>query len=306
MPDQPKLSSLLEIIMLLSSGIKYSLAQISDRLDLTQRTTQRYLKTIRDAGFIIPRPVNGLYYIDKQSPYFKELSELVHFSREEAQILYNAIHALSSENTIKQNLFQKLYALYQSPVVANVLVKQQHSSNIHQLVKAIEHRRKVVLHDYQSANSSKQSNRLLEPFKFTTNYVSVWAYDIESRQNKTFKNSRIASVELLNEPWEHQDSHKEAEMDHFRISTEERISVHLSLTLRASELLKEEYPLAEPHIKEVASSHYEYQATVFSLEGVGRFVLGLCDEVTIHEPEALKHFIQKKMQEFLKRQQMAF
>ncbi len=300
MQDQPKLSSLLEIIMLLSSGIKYSLTHIGDRLELTPRTTQRYIKTIRDAGFIIPRPVNGLYYIDKQSPYFKELSELVHFSREEAQILYNAIHAISSENTIKQNLFQKLYALYQSPVVPNILVKQQHSSNIHQLVKAIEHRRMVVLHNYQSANSSKQSNRRVEPYKFTTNYVSVWAYDIESRQNKIFKNSRIASVELLNEPWEHQNSHKEAEMDHFRMSTEERIPVRLSLTLRACELLKEEYPLAEPHIKEVAPSHYEYQANVFSLEGVGRFVLGLCDEVTILEPEALKHFIQKKMQEFLK------
>ncbi|WP_062122401.1 helix-turn-helix transcriptional regulator [Geofilum rubicundum] len=300
MPDQPKLSSLLEIIMLLSSGIKYSINQISDRLDLTPRTTQRYLKTIRDAGFIIPRPVNGLYFIDKQSPYFKELSELVHFSREEAQILYNAIHAISNENTIKQNLIQKLFALYKSPVVANILVKQQHSNNIHQLIKAIEQRRKVVLHNYQSANSSKQSNRLVEPYKFTTNYVSIWAYDLESGQNKIFKNSRIASVEMLNELWEHPDSHQEAEMDHFRMSTEERIPVRLSLTLRACELLKEEFPLAEGHIKEVAPSQYEYQATVFSLEGVGRFVLGLCDEVTIHEPEALKLFIQKKMNSFLK------
>jgi predicted DNA-binding transcriptional regulator YafY len=300
MEEHRKLQKLLELIIFLSSGIKYTIVQLMERFDLTERTTHRYIKTIRDAGFIMPRPVDGMYFIDKQSPYFKELSELVHFSREEAQILYNAIHAISSENTIKQNLIQKLYALYQSPVVANILVKQQHSNNIHQLVKAIEHRRKVILRNYQSANSSKQSNRLVEPYKFTTNYVSVWAYDIESQRNKIFKNSRISSVELLNEQWAHQSSHKEAEMDHFRMSTDERICVRLSLSMRASELLKEEYPLAEPHIKEVAPSQYEYQATVCSLEGVGRFVLGLCDEVIIHEPDELKFFIQKKMKYFLK------
>src|SRR5690606_11844536 len=150
-----------------------------------------------------------------------------------------------------------------------------------QLVKAIEYGGKVVLDEYHSANSSKQSNRLREPDKFTTKYGSDWTYDIEIGQYKIFNSSRIASVELLNEVWEHQISHKESEMDHFRMSTEERIPVRLSLSLRACELLKEEFPLAEAHIKEVAPSTYEYQSTVFSLEGVGRFVLGFCDEVTI-------------------------
>lgn len=300
MADQPKLATLLELIMLLSNGVKYSLDQICDRMTLTRRTANRYLKTIRDAGFIMPRPINGLYYIDKQSPYFKELSELVFFSREEAQILHNAIHAISSENVIKQNLIKKLYALYQSPEMANILVKQQLSYNIHQLIKAIEKQRKVILRGYQSANSSKKSDRIVEPHKFTTNYISIWAYDLDQRQNKVFKNSRISSVELLNEPWEFQKQHKDSEMDHFRMSTKERIPVQLTLTLRACELLKEEYPLTEDSITPISDHQFKYSATVHSLEGVGRFVLGLCDEVTIHKPDSLKQLIKKKMDKFLK------
>lgn len=294
MDDQPKLHLLLELIMLLSNGLKYRLEQICDRFDLTERTAQRYIKTIRDAGFIIPRPRNGFYYIDKQSPYFKELSELVHFSREEAQILYNAIHAVSNENIIKQKLTQKLYALYQSPPVANIIVNMQHSNNIHLLVKAVENQQRVVLNGYHSANSNSKSNRIIEPFKFTTNYVSIWAWDVESQQNKIFKISRISSVERLNTPWSNAAQHEEASSDHFRMSTKARIPVRLRLSLRACELLKEEYPLAEPCITPIGDNEYEYSATVHSMEGVGRFVLGLCGEVEVIEPPKLKKIIKEK------------
>ncbi len=295
MPDQPRLIKLLKMIMLLSSGIKYSIDQICDRLELSERTARRYIRTIRDAGFILPRPVDGLYYIDKQSPYFKELSQLIHFSREEAQILYQAIHAISSENVIKQNLVQKLYALYKVPAVARVLVNRQHSQNINLLIKAIEQKRKVILKGYQSANSNKQSDRLVEPYKFNTNYISVWAFDIEDQRNKIFKNSRISYVYLLNEKWSFQNKHKEAELDHFRMSSNKKIKVKLILSLRACELLKEEYPLAKPFIKKIDSTKYQYEAKVYSFDGVGRFITGLCDEIIIQEPEELKIFVKGKM-----------
>ncbi|RCW32769.1 putative DNA-binding transcriptional regulator YafY [Marinilabilia salmonicolor] len=288
--------------MLLSNGIRYPKEEIMDRFDLPARSFDRYIKTLRDAGFIIPPPGNRGYRIDKESPYFKDLSELLHFSREEAHILYSAIHSINNENLLKQNLIRKLYSLYQSDNIARTIVRQQQSTIIHDLTKAIKSGSKVILHGYSSANSNKQNDRLVEPFSFTTNYLSTWAYDIDAGCCKTFKNTRISSVQILNESWEFEGLHKEGFMDVFRISTDRKIPVKLKLTLRGCELLKEEYPLAENHISTTGNNLFIFEAPICSFEGVGRFILGLCHEVEILEPPELKDFIKKRMKKFLDRQ----
>jgi len=299
MEEHKKLEKLLELIMLLSNGLRYSKKEICDRLDLSDRSADRYVKTIRDAGFIIPRPVEGRYWIDKESPYFKELSELLHFSREEAHILHNAIHSISNENLLKQNLIRKLYSLYDAPYIANTIVKQQQPANIHNLSRAIKAKQKVVLLGYRSANSDQQTDRVVEPFRFTTNYVSTWAYDIDAGICKTFKNTRTSSVKILNEKWEYETRHKEMNMDVFRISSDWQIPVKLKLSLRACELLKEEYPLAEKHITPADETHSYFEAPVSGFEGVGRFVLGLCHEIEILDPPELKKFLKERVKKFL-------
>lgn len=299
MEEHKKLQKLLELIMLLSNGLRYSKKEIMQRLDLSDRSVDRYIKTIRDAGFIVPRPREGRYWIDKASPYFKEISELLHFSKEEAQILYNAIHSINNENLLKQNLIRKLYTLYDSPHIVNTIVKQQQSAVIHELTKAIKNKNKVLLLGYRSANSDRQNDRIVEPFSFTTNFVSTWGYDIEAGCCKTFKNTRIASVQVLNETWQHENRHAEGVIDVFRISSNEQIPVKLKLSLRACELLKEEYPLSEKYITPAGENDYFFEAPVCSFEGVGRFALGLCQEIEILKPIALRNFIKKRAKKFL-------
>ncbi|WP_372776536.1 helix-turn-helix transcriptional regulator [Mangrovibacterium sp.] len=294
MNEQQKLGRLLEILMYLSSGIRRSVDEICNRFDISERTAFRYLQTFRDAGFIISKPKNGLYQIDKDSPYFREISELLHFSNEEAFILQKAIHSISDENLLKQKLVHKLYALYDFDRVANTIVKQEHSENIHQLMRAIRDKRKVILKGYLSANSNEEKDRFVEPFEFTTNYVSTWAYDTEDGICKTFKNTRIGSVVVLNEPWTCEGKHVTLPMDVFRISGTEQVWVKLALSIRACELLKEEYPLAEAHISEINDGSFLFHAPVCGFDGVGRFVMGLNSEISILEPDELRKFIQNK------------
>lgn len=302
MEEHKKLQKLLELIMLLSNKLKHTKEDIMSKFNLPARSFDRYIKTLRDAGFIIPYPKNGYYWIDKDSEYFKELSELLHFSREEAYILYNAIHSISNENLLKQNLVRKLYSLYQSESIARTIVNQQQSTVIHELTKAIKTGCKVILHGYNSANSSKKEDRLVEPFSFTTNYVATWAYDLNAGCCKTFKNTRISSVQILNQPWEHEALHSEGLMDVFRISTDQQIPVKLKLSLRACELMKEEYPLAENYITPTEDNSFLFEAPVCSLDGVGRFTIGLCHEIEILGPPELKTFITKRIKKFLTRQ----
>jgi predicted DNA-binding transcriptional regulator YafY len=299
MVEQNKLQKLLEIMVFLSSGIKYTLEEIAERFEMSERTTRRYIQTFRDAGFIIPKPENGRYYIDKNSPYFKEISELLHFSKEEAVILQKAIHSVSDENLLKRNLVKKLYALYDFDRVVDTVVKEKHSVNIHQLIQAIKYKNKVILHDYLSANSKQQKDRIVEPFDFTNNYIATWAYDIEAGCCKTFKNTRIASVQILPEPWEHRTDHQTCPMDVFRISSEEKIDVKLRLSIRATELLQEEYPLSEQYITQINSEQFVFEAPVSSFKGVGRFIMGLCDEIDVMYPQELKNYIRKKAEKIL-------
>jgi len=294
MNDQQKLRRMLEMMIYLSSGIRRQLPEIAQRFEISERTSSRYIQSFREAGFIIPKPKDGYYYIDKDSPYFREISELLHFSKEEAVILQKTIHSISDENLLKQNLVKKLYALYDFNRVANTIVKRENSENIHQLIRAIKNKKKVMLHGYFSANSNVMKDRLVEPFDFTTNYIATWAFDPEDGLCKTFKNTRITSVQILDENWEHEASHHKLPLDVFRISSNEQVPVKLMLSIRACELLKEEYPLAEQHIISVNDHQFLFEAPVCSFEGVGRFVLGLCNEVQVLEPQELKNFIQKR------------
>ena len=84
MREQNKLKRLLELMIYPSGGLRYSQHEIAKRFHVSERTVFRDIKDLREVGFVIPEPVNGRYYIDKNTPYFREISELLHFSKEEA------------------------------------------------------------------------------------------------------------------------------------------------------------------------------------------------------------------------------
>lgn len=299
MIEQNKLQKLLELMIFLSSGIKYTLEEITNRFQMSERTARRYIQTFRDAGFIIPKPENGRYYIDKNTPYFKEISELLHFSKEEAYILQKTIHSISDENLLKHNLVNKLYALYDFDRVADTVVKKEYSVNIHCLLQAIKSKSKVILRGYLSANSKQQKDRIVEPFDFTSNYIATWAYDIEDGCCKTFKNTRITSVQILSETWKYEQFHEKLPMDVFRISSKEKIDVKLLLTIRAAELLREEYPLSEQYITQISSTEFEFDAPVSNFNGVGRFIMGLYEEIEVVYPQSLIDFLKDKTKKII-------
>jgi predicted DNA-binding transcriptional regulator YafY len=297
--DQPKLERLLRLMKLLTSNVTYSVAEIAQRMNTSKRTIYRYIDTFRAAGFVIKKTEDSIR-IDKSSPYFKEISSLVHFTDEEAFILKSAIESIDENNLIKQNLKKKLYTVYNYKILAETVVNSKDAQNVNRLVSAIENRKQVLLHDYSSAHGNDQRTRLVEPFAFTTNYIQLWAYEPEAMENKLFKISRISTVETLEDLWEHQADHKEGFMDIFRISSNALLPVKLQLSLRAAHLLIEEYPLAEKSIKQMKDNTWILDTSVCSYEGVGRFVFGLLSEVQILETAAFEEFIQTKINEYKK------
>ncbi len=283
---------------LLTANTTYTVDELAERLDMSRRTIYRYIDTFREAGFVIKK-TGDCIRLDKASPHFKEISQLVHFTEEEAVILKRAIESVDDTNVLKQNLKRKLYSVYDNKTLANTVVKGPLAGVVHTLIEAMEQGRQVVLKGYRSAHGSRVSDRRVEPFSFTTNYVQVWCYEPESDSCKSFKTARIGSVKLLDTPWQHADKHREGFTDLFRMNGEKRLPVKLELGLRAYNLLLEEYPLAERDLKALGGDRWLLDTQVADYAGVGRFVVGLLDDIRILDTPELTAYLKRYVKQHL-------
>lgn len=294
MSDQIKFRKMLEILLLLSGNFGYSINEIADKFETTPRTIYRYLDTFKDVGFKVIKQ-NGFFRIDKKDSSFKELSELIHFSKEEAIILSKAIHLISDENKFKSDLYEKLYYLFDKDNIANQLIPKEHSDNALKLKKAITNKQQVILKNYSSSNSRTYKDRLVEPFEFTSIYDSVWAYDIEDKQCKTFKIARIGEVLFNGKLQEFKSKHKEKKIDIFRFSGDAEIDISFTMSRIAYNLLIEEFPVSDKFVKEINENTYVFTGWVSNFIGVSRFILGLMDEIYLIEPQELREFLNAKV-----------
>lgn len=295
--DQPKLERLLRLMKMLTANTTYNVDQLAERLHMSRRTVYRYIDTFREAGFVIKKSGDCIR-LDKESPHFRDISQLVHFTEEEALILKSAIENIDDTNLLKQNLKRKLYTVYDNRTLADTVVRGKNAPNIRTLIEAIEQHRQVTLHGYQSAHGGEVRDRRVEPFAFTTNYVQVWCYDPEDGACKLFKTSRIGSVTLADEAWQHEAAHREGFIDAFRMHGERRIRVQVELGLLAYNLLCEEYPLAERDIRPAGRGRWLLDTEVAGMAGIARFAVGLLDDIRIIDAPELQAYIAEYLQKF--------
>ncbi len=288
--DQPKIERMLRLMKMLTANTLYTVDDVAERLGMSRRTVYRYIDTFREAGFVIKKSGNRIR-LDKESPHFKDISQLVHFTEEEAAILKRAIESIDDTNLLKQNLKRKLYSVYDNKILADIVVRGDNATTVRRLIEAIEQRRQVVLRDYRSAHGGAVRDRRVEPFAFTANYVQAWCYDTESDSCKLFKLSRIGSVELLDDEWRNADRHVEGFIDIFRMNGDRRRPVRLRLGLMARNLLIEEYPLAEKHLTAAGERRWILDTEVADYAGVARFVAGLLDDIEIVDTPELDLYI---------------
>jgi predicted DNA-binding transcriptional regulator YafY len=295
--DQPKIERMLRLMKMLTANSSHSVDELAERLSMSRRTIYRYIDTFREAGFVIKKSGNHIR-LDKESPHFKDISQLVHFTEEEAVILKRAIESIDDTNMLKQNLKRKLYSVYDNKILADTIVRDSNASSVHALIEAIECEQQIILHNYRSSHGGVVRDRRVEPFAFTTNYVQVWCYDTESHSCKLFKLSRIDSVEILEQKWQHKAEHKKDLIDIFRMNSTERHRVRLELGLLAHNLIIEEYPLSEKYLSPIDEEHWLLDTEVTSYAGVARFVMGLMDDIRIIDTPELEHYLSSYIERY--------
>lgn len=292
--DHTYLKRLLDIMLDLAGNHGYTVKQLQEKHDLTQRSVYRYLKTFKECDFIIEKKSNR-HRISKRSPYIKDFLDLVYFSTEEQQILGKAILSIHEGTLVRDNLLRKLHAIYENKVLPSPFFNKEISNNLAQLFEAIRHKKQALFRQYCSANSQIIRDRMVEPFKLSPFYNSVWCFEPESGQNKLFVVRRIGSVNLFDKSWQFEAQHQDGLTDIFRISGPEKIAIELEISLRAYNLLLEEYPLSEPYLSKLTDQRYLFNGWVCGFEGVSRFILGLAGDVKVLKPIELKQFLTQRL-----------
>ena len=282
--------------MLLSGSRRYTLAELMERFKQSDRTIYRHLEEIENAGFVLNRTY-GTYQLQTDNQAVKSLQMLLHFSEEEAYVLYKTIALLEGASPLKSRLAGKLNSLYDFRALSLLPGKNTHEA-VSKLGEAIRENKQVLLRAYRSGNSDNITDRTVEPFDFLGDYSGVWCYDTESNSSKHFKIARIGDVAILPTPAIYHTQHHIPFTDAFRMSaTKALATVEATLTLKAYNLLLEEYPLAETYIQAV-NDHFHLEIPVADYNGIGRFTLGLPGEMKVIGPKAFIDFLKKRMKFF--------
>ncbi|MHC1778856.1 MAG: helix-turn-helix transcriptional regulator [Bacteroidales bacterium] len=292
--DQPKLERLLRIMQLMTDQRnRYTIDELSELLDISQRTVYRYIDTFVSVGFIVKKSDNRVWFA-KESKHFRTIADLVYFTEEEAFIIRRAVESLDLSNPVLSGVKKKLYSLYDFGRIADIQINKNLSRNVNSIMDAIAGERQIVLKDYSSSHSGNISDRVVEPIQFGVNMVDVFCYELSSNKCKTFKVHRIGEVIVTDKEWQFKENHKAILTDAFRLTGTELFPVKLKLSLAAANLLKEEYPGTEDKIERINNNEYIYTDRVCSYEGVGRFVLGLCNEIDIIDSKEFLDFLESK------------
>lgn len=287
---QAKLLRLFQIIAVLKSG-HWTIKQLADRFDTSERTIYRYINLLEEVDFLLEKDFENRFFIitTDDDPTQSQ------FSIEETKLIKKLIQTGAHDNPLKSSLLKKLSLNSEMDSVPRLFLKVRLAQFVDRLAECIRNKHQIVLKNYHSANSNEIRDRLVEPIHFGDNYQSIIALDVQDKICKQFKLDRIGEVIEMKTTFMHEPLHQKNQSDIFGFMGDSSTWITLELTLRGYLLLREEFPLSIPYTERTDNA-YRFHGPVSNFEGIGRFVLGLMDEVRIKGPQTFRAFLEEKFQ----------
>ncbi|HEX5172281.1 MAG TPA: WYL domain-containing transcriptional regulator [Cyclobacteriaceae bacterium] len=284
-----KLLKLFQLIGILKAG-RWTIKQLVDRFDSSKSSMYRYLALLDEAGFCLEKDFHNRYFIitTEDDPMQAQ------FTVEETAMLRALIQADAS-HPLKSSVLKKLSLHSELDAMPQLFLKAHLGNLVEQLTQAMRNQHQVMLKKYHSANSSAVRDRLVEPIRFGPDYGSLMALDVEEKTCKLFKLDRIGEVVEKHKTFQHRDLHQPPACDIFGLTGKNLTTVTLHLTARAYLLLREEFPMALPYLSHKENEKYIFSGPVASYAGIGRFVMGLLDEIEIVSPGEFREYVRKKV-----------
>lgn len=295
--DQPKQERTLSLLYLLAGNCCVPLKKMMERLELSRRSMFRYFATLREHGYDVKRHDGDIYRIESYAPNQAMDHENIIFTHEEAVLISQLIENLDNTHVLKPVLQGKLASVFYHKTVAPYIVHPWNSKNVEVLTAAIGEHRQVFVKGYECSYKGRRKDYTLEPYQLNLNCVDLWAYDVADGRCKLFKVARLNEVMLLQKEWAHEDLHQKKTYDVFHIAGDAPLEhVKLRLSLKAKNLLVEEYPMTMNQVYQAEGTWY-WEGPIYGVLGAGRFVLGLCDAVELIEGEQLRKWVLERAAE---------
>lgn len=289
-----KFARQLRLMVILTQNRTTTIEDVSKTLNMSKRSIYRYIDAFKNMGFVVEKQ-GTRYRLDHSSPFFKSIVDQVQFNEAEALTISRVLNAIYDNSPEVRHLREKLARMYDTEVLSRHGVDNHMAMNIHQIFQAIREQRVVIFRNYHSGSSGKVSNRIVEPYMFMNQNSEVRCYELTSNTNKTFKVARIEAIEQLDLLWSHSSDHSPFFNDLFGFSGESRVPVSLLLDQLATSVLLEEYPDAERQLTKQADGWNRLDTEVCSYLGIGRFVLGLYDNIEVIDSPEFAQYINKRL-----------
>lgn len=290
----------LDLLLLLTQNRTYTPDDICKRIGISKRSFYYYIEFFEQAGFKIEKH-HGRYCIDRTSPFFEQLLDLVQFTEDEALLLKQLISNAGDFSPRLRDLHLKLDKFYDFRILEDERLQHKIAHIRTTLYNAIKSHRLVEIIDYSSPSSHSVTKRTVEPFMFLNNNNDIRCYEPSTGKNKTFRLSRMSDVVKLDEEWSHEAEHKQAYIDLFSFSGEHTMKVSMIMGQLSHNIMIEEYPASSAGFIQRDDERWYFETDVCSYLGIGRFVLGMYDDIEILGDRGFIDYLTTKISAWNKR-----
>jgi proteasome accessory factor C len=275
MYNQNRIFRVFRLITLLKTFPAKTIKRLAQSLEISERSCYRYLDLLGELGFEVEK--------DEHNKFYMASDQVVEpFTKEEGHLIQEVLTISVKNNPLVHSIIAKLPSLEESHIFAKTIVNGHSAKLVAEIHEAIQQKKQIIIHKYQSASSENVSDRLVEPIGFTANYQYLCAFEVESQQNKFFKLERMGSVENLNDSYQYSSSHRLLQADVFGFNEEgAKIPIKLSLSMRAMLWLKDDYPDTARFLKEGSNGKWILEVEVNSMEPVKRIMRSMPGEVEL-------------------------
>lgn len=287
----------MRLMIALSQNKSLSIEDLGVQLNMSNRSLYRYMEAFRQMGFIINK--EGIRYrIDRSSPLLQKLLQNIELTEDEVFTLATILSSTLSNDRKVNALRSKFSYLYN----IKTLTRHGHSNSMAEkmtiLYRAMLEERVVSLHNYTETESEQPMNYIVEPYLFTPDMETIWAYSITARKSLPFKLACIKDISLLDLLWEYKKEHDPVMTDLFDQSGNERKPLSIILTAKALGCLLKQYPGTQTHISRREDGRHLLKTEVCDYAAPTRFVIGLYDEVEILNNE-FKEYVEQRFQQLI-------
>lgn len=288
--DHSPKSRLLRILLLLiERPYGYTKKQLAAKYDVHEDTVKKDFEEMRNAGFTIDIDDKYRYGLGNDKA-FEYLRDMLYLTTDDEMILQKALLQSGIEASRSARLLKKLEYLHDISVLGNRIFNKPFLTKIDLLEKARMQKRVVTLIDYRSTNSSKLSDRNVEAYHISQREDIVQAWDLDRKELRHFKISRISRIEITELPWKYSTKHEVMATDPFGIADKKQILVTLKLKVGGYNELVERFPLSLAYLSQAPEIEdvYIFDGMVnHRFYGLSNFLLGYFEHVIEVQPQAL-------------------